>query len=735
MSDPDRTGGADEIEPAGPTPAGTGFGRGVPGLKGSGILVVEDDPMVAEILTACLEGMGIPVSGVAAGADEAVRLAESGKPDLVLMDIDLSRGADGIEAARRIAEGPGTPIIFLTGHTEEALLRRAEEVHPYGYLLKPFQPASLSATVRMALSRASLEEALRESEERLRAVVDGSSDAILLVDRSTGEVLQENPALAGLLGGARPSPSLGCVSSLLGPDASRDLEGALRGPRQTFLRRADGEPLAVEVTAHAIPAAGRDVLCVFVRELSARARAGEAILRAKVEWEQTFDAIPDLVSILDARGRVVRVNRAMARAVGLTPQEAVGRDCCCLVHGTSTPPEGCPRAASVTDGDQHESEVFLADSGRTYVETVSPLRGLSGEMTGFVRVARDITGIRRTESELRHRERFLERLNALAEAALEASEPAALHQLAADGIRDLLGGDAAGLALWDDEEGVGRVVAASGRVPADLVGLRSQPGERTLTEEVLRSGRPLLLEDARSFPGSHALVSRLDVASLSVFPLVAGQPAGALFVGFRERRVPKLAETALGEIAARQVSLALVKTRLLEEGRRQAVTDFLTGLRNRRGFFELARREVDRALRFRRPLAVLALDVDAFKKVNDHFGHAAGDEVLKGVATRLASVVREVDVLGRTGGDEFCVVLPECDGATALEIAERIRRVVAAAPVESIRGAVQATLSVGIGLLGPEAEDLAGLLEAADRSLYEAKAAGRNVVALRPRSG
>ena len=128
----------------------------------SGILVVEDDVFLAEVLCDCLEDFGYAVAGVAGTAEEGVRLATERSPDLVLMDVGLPGASDGIEAARRIGEGPRTPVVFLTGCFDEGALARAEAVRPYGYLLKPFHPASLLATVRTALGRAATEAAMRE---------------------------------------------------------------------------------------------------------------------------------------------------------------------------------------------------------------------------------------------------------------------------------------------------------------------------------------------------------------------------------------------------------------------------------------------------------------------------------------------------------------------------------------------------------------------------------------------
>lgn len=158
---------------------------------------------------------------------------------------------------------------------------------------------------------------------------------------------------------------------------------------------------------------------------------------------------------------------------------------------------------------------------------------------------------------------------------------------------------------------------------------------------------------------------------------------------------------------------------------RVAVTDALTGLANRRGFNEVAEREIERARRTGAPLAVLMSDIDRFKRINDEFGHATGDSALEHVARLIAGEVRAADFAGRIGGEEFAVLLPDQRSEDATGIAERLRAVVAASPHPEVG---QITLSVGVAELDARTPQLSTLLSHADVALYEAKAAGRNCV-------
>jgi len=142
----------------------------------------------------------------------------------------------------------------------------------------------------------------------------------------------------------------------------------------------------------------------------------------------------------------------------------------------------------------------------------------------------------------------------------------------------------------------------------------------------------------------------------------------------------------------------------------------------------LGRREVERALRFGRPLSALMLDIDFFKQVNDIYGHQIGDQVLSGFAQRCSQELRQIDLLGRYGGDEFVALLPETELEGARQVAERLRTLVSQVTFAASAVPVKITMSVGVAALGEGVKDLDGLVKAADQALYRAKRSGRNRV-------
>jgi diguanylate cyclase (GGDEF)-like protein len=183
-------------------------------------------------------------------------------------------------------------------------------------------------------------------------------------------------------------------------------------------------------------------------------------------------------------------------------------------------------------------------------------------------------------------------------------------------------------------------------------------------------------------------------------------------------------------IFAKQIGVSLERARLFQEVQSLALTDPLTGLQNRRSLFELGRVEFSRARRMNRPFCCMMLDVDNFKLINDNYGHPIGDQVLQELATRCKNSVRAIDLIGRYGGEELIILLPETDMETALQVAERLRFSIEEAPIKVSNGEVHVTVSVGVAAKDEYTTDLETLIARADQAMYIAKHKGRNCVAI-----
>lgn len=158
--------------------------------------------------------------------------------------------------------------------------------------------------------------------------------------------------------------------------------------------------------------------------------------------------------------------------------------------------------------------------------------------------------------------------------------------------------------------------------------------------------------------------------------------------------------------------------------------DSLTGIYNRRYLTELAEREIALARRHKRPLAIAMLDIDFFKTINDTYGHDIGDAVIKTVASTCAVNLRNIDHIGRIGGEEFVCILPETPTAEAMACAERLRKNIEVVQQQTPKEIIQFTVSIGVAVLDPSHADWKAFLKDADTALYQAKRAGRNRVVL-----
>jgi diguanylate cyclase (GGDEF)-like protein len=253
----------------------------------------------------------------------------------------------------------------------------------------------------------------------------------------------------------------------------------------------------------------------------------------------------------------------------------------------------------------------------------------------------------------------------------------------------------------------------------------------TVDLEAIQSQRPLVIPDTYQEPRWVVFPDTAWIRSYLVVPIclhndvlgllrLDGENPGG-FSAEDAKRLQPLANAA---------AIALENARLFGEVQRLAITDGLTGTYNRRHFFELAEREMERGRRYGHSVSGIMLDIDHFKQVNDTYGHAIGDQVLRIVAERCSEGIREIDILGRYGGEEFAIILPATGLSGAYSMAERLRRCVADVPALTERGDLAVTISLGVASSAEGDEGVTALLNRADAAMYEAKQAGRNRVAV-----
>jgi diguanylate cyclase (GGDEF)-like protein len=330
------------------------------------------------------------------------------------------------------------------------------------------------------------------------------------------------------------------------------------------------------------------------------------------------------------------------------------------------------------------------------------------------------------KAQLEARVQELELMHRLASALAATPDAESLARRVAELASERIPGTSFAMLLADEvtRELVVRSVSA---LAPDAVGSRLAPGTglagRAVAERrLVRADGP---EAAAAIPGATVAPG----AAVAVPLLTQDGCAGVLLYGRPGTAGFGDGELRLLESAALQVATAVESARLHQAMVRLSQTDTLTGVQNRRQLFARLELERERAARFGEPFALLLLDVDRFRELNEASGHAAGDATLREVATLLRREVREVDLVARYGGEEFAVVLPRSGPAEAQEAAERLRAAVSgsgfeAAPVGRL------TVSVGGACFPSDARDLALLVDCADAALFAAKRAGRDATRL-----
>jgi diguanylate cyclase (GGDEF)-like protein len=255
--------------------------------------------------------------------------------------------------------------------------------------------------------------------------------------------------------------------------------------------------------------------------------------------------------------------------------------------------------------------------------------------------------------------------------------------------------------------------------------------------EVCRTGKLHVIEDARGAASGQALYGAARVlrepGSVAIIPLSKdGRVLGALVLEADEVGALTIEDTRPLTVLVAVVAGPLEMAWQFVEVDRRARTDSLTGLFNRMHFGEQLTRILAEADRYNHPVSLVLMDIDHFKKVNDTWGHEAGDAVLKQVARVLQDGVRAVDICVRYGGEEIAMLLSQTDSAHAVEVAERLRMRIAGTPIRHGPSEIHCTASFGVATYPETVKVRDQLFPAADKALYIAKHDGRNCVRAKP---
>jgi diguanylate cyclase (GGDEF)-like protein/PAS domain S-box-containing protein len=449
------------------------------------------------------------------------------------------------------------------------------------------------------------------------------------------------------------------------------------------------------------------------------------------EAHALIDQFPDFIYVKDRRSRFVLANASTARANNLSaPSQLLGKTDFDLFDADAAEKLFVAEQAVMSSGEPMvDLEHCLSFAGKPLwlQSTKTPLRDADGRIVGLIGVSRDVTERKRKTDLLLGHAKLLEMI---ARGRPLEHVLLALVDLVEDELQDVIGS----ILLLD--EGSDRLRhGATSSLPASYVrlieGHRIGPSVASCGTAAWRR-KPVIVSDVLVDPlweNYRELPLRFGFRSCWSTPIMGPEDTvlGTFALYSNTVREPTPLELELMAMATDLAGIAIERARNEARIQYMAHHDPLTGLPNRTLFLDQFNRTLAEAVRERRSVTVAYVDLDNFKQINDTFGHAAGDEVLKTLSGRLARSIRACDLLVRLGGDEFAIVFSNSsrDEGGVLRRLEGLRGVICS-PVEIGGKAVQVTCSMGIAFFPGDGETPEALLARADRAMYDAKNDGRN---------
>ncbi len=593
--------------------------------------------------------------------------------------------------------------------------------------------------------RRKIEEALRESQDKFAKAFHSSPDAILISRARDGRLLEVNDSFCRLSGYSREEALAATTDSLSLWANPKDEEEfiALMGKNHHVhnleydFRIKSGEVLHCLYSGEIIHLAGEAHILSVARDITERKKAEEILQRSEANFREVFENSAQGIFIMDVledgKFRIRESNQAQEKTSGI-PRESVDG----LLLEEAFPPHAAQvmRATCLRCLEEGTSismeQGFDLPSGRKFVlTTLSPVRDKSGRIFRIIGSTLDISSRKRMEDILRLRLTLME--------YADSHTVDELMQKTLDEIEGITGSPIGFYHFVQEDQKALSLQAWSTRTLREFCTAEGRETHYGLDRagvwaDCIRERKPVIHNDYSALPGrkgmpeGHARIER----ELVVPTLRDGRVVSVLGVGNKPSAYDEQDAEMLSNIAD-IVWVIIDRKRTAEEIERlqsrlreMAVHDSLTGLYNRHYLDETLKRELARAAREKYPVSFVMIDIDHFKRVNDAFGHKAGDAVLRDLAALLQKNCRASDILYRYGGEEFLAVLPKVKTDSALRIAEKWRKGFLETTVLLGFGGVKATISCGIAGYPGHGTTVAELIAAADQAMYRAKEAGRN---------
>ncbi len=746
------------------------------------VLLVEDNADHAELARrSIITGNSNIALTIVDGYVAARQWLRNEEPDLLISDLNLPDGR-GLDFLRVDKLSIGYPVLLITSISDEHLAVEAIKGGAMDYIVKrPETYRDLPHTIQRVLNewellieRTYVEQSLRESELKYRSIFENSILGILHFDFQ-GCVTACNQRLTEMIG--MPAEKLvgSNLTQVPDPQMVNGVRGALQGESARFemdyrsIITGAITPVRILISPVMLSADQSMGGIILVEDVSQERQADrlrssvfyiaeaantstslqqlyseihktiQGLLPAKNFYIALYNAgrneitFPYYVDEYDQNPGVIRGRRGMTeylirtgKPILVNPETFAELEAAGEVENSGTPSVdwlGVPLRSI-------DKKVFGALVVQSYTEG---LRYSAKDVDILTYVSSQVaSAIQRRQSEVaEHEQRLLaEALLDIASALNGSLELNKVFERILSNLERLCTFDAANIALIESD-GV-HTHYRRGRVDGRQTGRLVYDRKRLPTfKQILKTGKPMFIGDTHNNPDWVVLPGNEWIISYAGIPLrTKGKVIGFLNLNSAEPHAFDPAYAARMQAFADQAAMAIENARLYEEVQRLAIIDDLTGLFNRRGLMELGKREVERSIRFHRPLSALFMDIDLFKLFNDQHSYAVGDQILQLLASCLKNNLREIDVVSRYGGDEFVVLLPETDGSSAMQTAERLRRAVADLVLNSGGQDLRITISMGVASRQGGELDLETLIATAGDLLHIAKNRGKNQVAV-----
>lgn len=651
------------------------------------ILIVEDSRLNARITSDILNKYGYDTEIVYTG-EEAVQKACCGQcPDLILMDIELGRGIDGIEAAHMIQRLKDIPIVFLTANASKEIMEKINSVTAYGYVIKSTDKYALLSAVDMALKLHEADSRVKQSEELFRNMFETHKAAMLLIEPESGRIVDANRAACSFYGYPRETLLQMSIDTISTTQKFGETLDENYGSCICVHRLASGEERLVVV--YSCPVRYQKSLLIYsiIFDITERQRAENELKLYKHIVENSLN---EIYIFHPETAKFIAVNRGARENLGYTEEELKNLTPFDLKPGLDL--EGLRELLDpLIKGTQEQimfTTVHRRKNGSFYpVEVHLQMFEYSGEKV-CVALVIDLTERIKMEEELQANEAVL--------SAIMDSVHDAIIMLDEQGNIIFWNPAAERLFGYSREEALGkdlhRLLVSDEKI--------YEASEKALRHFLL-TGEGNIISKTIEFKAKHKDGHGIDIElSLSALKIKDAWHAVGIVRDISERK------------------------KMEEELYWMSITDPLTNTYNRRFFMQMLEREIERTQRTGRSFSVIMLDLDHFKDVNDRFGHAAGDLVLRNLADMVKKRIRKTDILARWGGEEFIILLPETPGEAAASLAEELRRQLSSMTMPEVG---HVTASFGVAEYYPS-DTVDTVLIRADSMMYEAKASGRNCI-------